>query len=505
MENVEVMSLSREQVVAARTRAAETIDLIQRNTTQAPPGLVERAVRAMWDPRAINPAPPVRWVPSPVLGAISHFNPSLIGAPLAMPGSWRMETAGGRTFGREPGYVRMFATNTAQPVTWTWEHWAETPVASGGAVSIEGFNSSIGFQSGLLNDFPYNSLLMSHAARTQIADAVSDAFAMVMGQRQPNLRAPTFDRSLEAAIRDDVSNWRSRRGGDRDRTSPILTNFVTRWTWHAWQQLLNVAGPSGLVRQNYDSWFQPLTVVSNEVSAMILGDLLPERVHEVAQARKTIATYTSGIWPFDGQQVIVSRRPIEIRLDALRRAHHAHSPAAVWPDGWSFDAFEGIVVPAWNRSAQDRTIAAAQRRRLEQIKSMGSFDQAMAMVRRMGWPQFIRSLAHLDDLPGEFGLISYPGTGALGSVQITTLGQVVPDPGNPGGDLRLYSIQVGNAWIGTARLRVLVCTNGTPEPDGTRREYGIVVPADFEGDALAAAAWAYGLKRRQYAQLARRT
>jgi hypothetical protein len=51
---------------------------------------------------------------------------------------------------------------------------------------------------------------------------------------------------------------------------------------------------------------------------------------------------------------------------------------------------------------------------------------------------------------------------------------------------------------------VLLATNGSPERDGTRRRYGLPVPADMD-TAVHAAAWTYGLDAVQYARLARRT
>lgn len=54
------------------------------------------------------------------------------------------------------------------------------------------------------------------------------------------------------------------------------------------------------------------------------------------------------------------------------------------------------------------------------------------------------------------------------------------------------------------RIRLLMCTNGTAERDGTRRSYGLKVPAHVS-DPVEAAAWTAGLSKDQYAQMARRT
>jgi Domain of unknown function (DUF6745) len=49
-----------------------------------------------------------------------------------------------------------------------------------------------------------------------------------------------------------------------------------------------------------------------------------------------------------------------------------------------------------------------------------------------------------------------------------------------------------------------MCTNGTAERDGTRRRYGLKVPAHIS-DPVEAAAWTAGLGKDQYAQMVRRT
>jgi hypothetical protein len=75
-----------------------------------------------------------------------------------------------------------------------------------------------------------------------------------------------------------------------------------------------------------------------------------------------------------------------------------------------------------------------------------------------------------------------------------------PDPGNPGGQLHLYDLP--RPW--GPPDRVLLATNGSPEPDGQHRRYALNVPAAID-DPVAAAGWTYGLTADQYAQLARRT
>jgi hypothetical protein len=52
-------------------------------------------------------------------------------------------------------------------------------------------------------------------------------------------------------------------------------------------------------------------------------------------------------------------------------------------------------------------------------------------------------------------------------------------------------------------VRLLVCANGTPEADGSRRLFGIFVPKHIT-DPVRAAAWTYGLTTNQYLSLERR-
>jgi hypothetical protein len=78
-----------------------------------------------------------------------------------------------------------------------------------------------------------------------------------------------------------------------------------------------------------------------------------------------------------------------------------------------------------------------------------------------------------------------------------------PDPGNPGQDLTLYDLPDGLPLY-DAPARILLATNGSTERDGTRRRYGLPVPAHHT-DPLAAAAELYDMPIAAYQRLARRT
>ena len=75
------------------------------------------------------------------------------------------------------------------------------------------------------------------------------------------------------------------------------------------------------------------------------------------------------------------------------------------------------------------------------------------------------------------------------------------DPANPGHRLELFDVP---EQVYEVAVRVLLCTNASPERDGTRRRFGLTVPAEV-GSAVGAAAWTFGVDEREYAGLVRAT
>ena len=71
------------------------------------------------------------------------------------------------------------------------------------------------------------------------------------------------------------------------------------------------------------------------------------------------------------------------------------------------------------------------------------------------------------------------------------------DPGNPGNTITLYDVP---HQIFDEPVRVLLCTNGSVERDGTRRRFGLTVPARID-DPIAAAAWTYDWPIEAYRRL----
>ena len=174
--------------------------------------------------------------------------------------------------------------------------------------------------------------------------------------------------------------------------------------------------------------------------------------------------------------IMVCERPQEIHLEQVRprgwgshRLHCETGPAVKFADGWGVWAWHGVRVPA--------DLIEGDGWSSERILQEPNVEVRRCAMERRGWDRVI----------GELGL---------------SIVDEQADPGNPGQVLRL-SDEVP-AGIYGAPVRVLLCTNGSPERDGVRRRFGLTVPAEFT-DAVAAAAWTYELDRETYAGVERRT
>jgi hypothetical protein len=172
-------------------------------------------------------------------------------------------------------------------------------------------------------------------------------------------------------------------------------------------------------------------------------------------------------WPF-ANTVVISERPTAIHLDDQQRLHHPTGPAVTYPDGWGVHAWHGVRVPANLIEGEPWTA--------ERILTEPNTEIRRSAIERIGWDRFI------DD------------------AGLRPLGEPVPDPGNSGQLLALYE-PPGGLYRG--RVRVLLCTNGSIERDGTRRRFGLTVPGRFN-DPVAAAAWTFGWTFDQYAALEHR-
>jgi hypothetical protein len=177
-------------------------------------------------------------------------------------------------------------------------------------------------------------------------------------------------------------------------------------------------------------------------------------------------------WPTDGQCAMADR-PAAVRTEPLPlswhgelRLHHADGPAIGYRDGYAVHVLHGTPVPAWVITGPSA----------ELISREPNVEVRRSAIERVGWSAYIE----------QAGL---------------TPVAACADPGNPGSELCLYDVPA-QPWSPPARLLVVV--NGTPEPDGQHRRYGLSVPPELD-DPVAAAGWSYGLTATQYARLVRRT
>lgn len=179
-----------------------------------------------------------------------------------------------------------------------------------------------------------------------------------------------------------------------------------------------------------------------------------------AQAR------TCGWWWPREDVCVVSERPVAVHTEVWNdfgavRPHRTDGPALRYADGWDVHAWHGTRVPSWVITDP----------RAWRIARESNVEVRRCAIENLGWGPYI----------SEAGL---------------RLIASVPDPGNPGSELRLYDMR--------KETRVLLAVNGSVERDGRRRRYGLTVPG-FLDDPLAAAGWTYGLSAEQYSRLLRRT
>jgi hypothetical protein len=179
---------------------------------------------------------------------------------------------------------------------------------------------------------------------------------------------------------------------------------------------------------------------------------------------------SAGMWWALRDVVVLCERPVEILHDSQGRLHGQNGPAITYPDGWGVHVWHGTGVPAslikgWSiAKIVKHSNTEIRRCAVERLATMHGWP---ALIRQAGWRQ---------------------------------IGSTVPDPGNPGQTLSLYRVPD----IYSTPVNLLLMTNGTVSPDGTRRQYAETVPEDI-ADPVAAAGWQIGLPGKYYRQTVRRT
>ncbi|HZM77598.1 MAG TPA: hypothetical protein VFC19_17915 [Candidatus Limnocylindrales bacterium] len=273
-----------------------------------------------------------------------------------------------------------------------------------------------------------------------VAQAVEHAFATGPGIRDPH---DTQESARAAARRIAPSTVRLGRAGQ-------MANRSSAWQLHLGGQ-----------------WDSAWCAYATYLAGVVGGDT---RKGWRRRLQALVDAQSAGWWWPHLSFVMVSDRPRVVRTeelgDGLRRLHNADGPALVWPDGWSLYFWHGTRVPAW----------VVEKPTVDAIHAEANVEVRRCGIESMGWEAYLTK--------ARLRLID-----------------TAADPGNDGFELRLYEVP---AAVWGMPARVLLAINGSPERDGTRRRYGLPVPADMD-TAVHAAAWTYGISQDQYAGLARRT
>ncbi len=170
-------------------------------------------------------------------------------------------------------------------------------------------------------------------------------------------------------------------------------------------------------------------------------------------------------WAFKGFAVL-TERPIELHRDPQNRLHCETGPAIAYRDGFAIHLWHGRRVPAdlietgWD---------------MARIFSEPNSEIRRCAIERTGWDAFIAD--------GGLKLVAE-----------------ADDPGNSPHKIGLYDLPPKLRDLYDEPARILLATNGSVERDGTRRRFGLPVPA-HHSDPVAAAADLYGWPVAAYRQL----
>jgi hypothetical protein len=199
----------------------------------------------------------------------------------------------------------------------------------------------------------------------------------------------------------------------------------------------------------------------------VVGRTLPPHLDAVDDVLHAVGQW----WPLRGVSVL-SERPVELHADRDGRPHRDDGPAVVHADGFAAHAWHGVRVPA--------DLVSGDGWGPQRILAEHNAELRRCAIERLGWDRFIAAAG------------------------MTQVGTDRPDPGNPGQVLRLFELppQLRRQYAEAARI--LVVQNASRDRDGSRRVYGLPVPAEVD-DPLVAAALTFAVGPDEYAGLQRAT
>ncbi|MHC4644100.1 MAG: DUF6745 domain-containing protein [Planctomycetota bacterium] len=167
---------------------------------------------------------------------------------------------------------------------------------------------------------------------------------------------------------------------------------------------------------------------------------------------QTVAKNAGWWWPFV-EVIVMSDRGVEIHQDDQGRLHNEDGPAYRYADGFSLYHVHGIKVP---RDIIENPESITP----ERIENERNVEIRRIMILKMGMERYFED--------AQFEEVSRDDRGTLYRREIS---------GEP--------------------LQVVRVTNSTPEPDGTYKDYLLMVPPDVQTPTEAVAA-SFGLTPEQY-------
>ena len=314
---------------------------------------------------------------------------------------------------------------------------------------------------------PLTALVLDGLRRGgQVGDQVRD---QVLGQVRGQVRGQVGDQ-----VRDQVRDQVGDQVGDQVRDQ-VLGQVRDQVRDQVGDQVLGQVERWILDRWHWDSgwWITWLAWATyfRDACHLDMPGALWDRVGPLEHAAQAAWAW----WPQE-DYVVVCDRPLVVHRQATgetgwgsHRLHCTDGPAVAFRDGWAVWAIEGVRVT-------EQIVMRPETITVDQIWGEPNAEVRRVMIERHGWAEFVESA----------GL---------------TLVHTEPDPGNPGHTLALYDLP---GQVFDEPVRVVVVTNASPERDGTRRRYGLTVPADID-EAAAGIAWTFGIDPATYRGLARAT
>ena len=164
------------------------------------------------------------------------------------------------------------------------------------------------------------------------------------------------------------------------------------------------------------------------------------------------------------REIVISDRPLLLRLDDAGRVHCDDGPAIAYADGLSAWAWHGVPVDRTTIEEPDAIDIAA-------IDAEPNAERRRVLIERFGADRLIRE--------GGSKLVHEDETGRLWRRELVA--------------------HRGHRWDEAVWMVEVV--NATPEPDGSRRTYFLRVPPTMR-TAREAVAWTFGMRTEEYSPAA---